>query len=262
MSCSSASFRAPLAPRAGAVSRAGFVLGLVLILGVSLARPASAQWTFEPRLIVEAQHYTFGDVHQWQDRIQDEVRSSLGLPVEAITSFPVRSAVRVDAVVARWKAFQFGAGVGYGSSAGRLAYSDYSGDFFTDQIAERWHAGLLVESRLLRHLGGPVPLSTWASLHAHYVRSTVDLEQRIRLSSGDDDVQTQSFASSGVAAEPAFEVQADAGPLLVRIRAGVEIGWSQALTLGGETLYVDEDDKLSVNWSGARLGLTLAYPFR
>lgn len=232
-------------------------LGLCTLASVTAPRAASAQWTFEPRVSVVGQYSFLLDVHEWQENIRNQIQRDVGVPAKSVTRFPIRPGVRVDAVLIESGAAHLGAGVGYVSTAGRVAYNDYSGDFYLDQILERWHVAVFDEHRLS---GGGSAVSTWASVRVLLAHTAVDLEQTTRIGSSEQR-QTQTFSTYSFGVEPAIEVQRSISPLLLRLRVGVEVSWSRPLHDDGETLYVDRDDKLNVNWSGARVGLTLAYPF-
>ncbi|GAB5536316.1 MAG: hypothetical protein Rubg2KO_25650 [Rubricoccaceae bacterium] len=220
-------------------------LALFLLLASSAA---SAQ----PQFVVHAhlgldQHDGLMGVGLWQAN-EAEAFDARGISVEATDAFPSHVSTDVSVGV-RFPRFEVGLSGGYGSTGGRLAYSDYSGSMVVERIAERTRLGAYVAAVPLT--AGPVNLGGGAKIALS--RTTVSYDRLVLL--GEDRVEsvTTDLTATPLSLEPFVHAQVRLfGPVRGSARVGYELAQASELT-DLDTLPAEAArGPARVGWSGLR----------
>ncbi len=188
--------------------------------------------------------YRMSDLKDWQNLLV----IINALPLEKTESFPVF--VNFSGSISYHRK---NLGVGLiafsESTGGRLAYSDFSGSLFSDQLLSSIAVGPFVSRRLKQDS----PLSFSAAIL--YYRSFLDLRDEVTIL-GATQITTEELVSSALAVQPAIQYEFKITEIFrIAPEFGYMVfGWRQALHLkeNNEVFLQVNGNRADADWSGFR----------
>jgi hypothetical protein len=148
-----------------------------------------------------------------------------------------------------------------GSTGGRLAYADYSGTYQFDQLLRYKRLGVVVE----RHHPLPKGLTGWLGIEVSALRSTLILEEEIKLTKGGKSEDSYTFYAWGGSVQPTASLEKTVGRLSLGLQAGVCLNVNETFYLKGERKAKlinahQNNEKVGPGWGGFRLGIKAGIP--
>jgi hypothetical protein len=231
------------------------LLACILGLTVNPYVANAQQLPIQLRIYGGIETNTFSDIKEWQSE-QRQIMRGLGMPVEIVERFPVYYGVRGEAVIPVQTSTRVGLGFGYGSTGGRLHYSDYSGEVYFDQVASRKYAGLILEQRVS---SSSQRFNPWGVLNVRYSLSQIDYNSFIRLGQ-EQEQEEENVKAGGISLEPGIGLELLGGPATARLYAGFEYAITKVVplkVLNHTISYQGQETRWHVDWTGVRIGLSL-----
>ncbi len=161
--------------------------------------------------------YGMNTLESLQDELVDEF-SLIAPSVIAVESFPAHWNYQISFSRKLNAGLKIGLFIGYGSTGGRIHYSDYSGEIKSDQIVTFKSFGGLVEFLL----GKTESLNFVISLQTGVLFSDLTLTNSFSIYSETETAEIE-FESTGIGFEPAFGIEFPLLPLLFRLDLGFQI---------------------------------------
>jgi hypothetical protein len=225
---------------------------IALVFGLAMAYTSNGQHT---RFSLGIHYATFkmGDLVQLQAEFLKDLDGAI--PARVTDNFPSYIGFE-GSLTFRKDPVWFGAEVGYNSTAGRIAYSDYSGKFFVDQIVKAPKVGLAVAYTLSKNV------SDWETLIYFNAGTTfnsykVDYNLTTAKTHHVDVLQFQSiniYVSGGVGVSRNFS------RFFINTKVLYQQDIPTDLTLSSDSnakLTNDDGDFVQVDWSGLRPTLSV-----
>jgi hypothetical protein len=192
---------------------------------------------------------------------QAELRAQSEYPMRITESFPGYVYYEVALMLPLANKFFYTANFGYGSTGGRIHYSDYSGEIRFDQLLNYISAGT--------SLGISEENSTGKyvfdfSITPSFVFSKLSLEFMARI--GDEqNVERIEFRSTNLTLQPDFAITRKFGRLGIQAMVGYNFAILKGklfLTSDGEAYLIDSSgNNVPSNWNGGRASLGISFLF-
>jgi hypothetical protein len=223
---------------------------LVLIIATSASLTASAQLQLSA-----SAGYGFFSMSEMKD-FQEELRQSMGHGVRVTSSYPAYWVYDVGLHMTLRKGLFIGGSLNYGSTGGRVHYSDYSGEVGSDQRLKFFG--------FTSSIGSAVPLSedkTWRLIldvkpGLQFTYLDITAFSRIGDTGNSDKLK---LSSSSLTVEPTVTVQRRFG----RVGAQAAVGYHVTAVPGklyqnveGDLYLINNDgDAVHASWTGLRVSL-------
>lgn len=220
---------------------------------VFLLATSSAFGQFQAAVHMGVGAYKLQDLKDLQDEIID------GMPPGAsiTSSYPSFWYYELQATSPAGSNFELGLRIGYGSTGGRVYYSDYSGELGSDQLVD--------------FVSLSVAMGAYKSFFENRLRLMFDLRPGVAFSNlkvsfyqtigGSQATDEFEVKSKNLTAEPTMTLTWFAGPVGLNLVAGYHLTVIQgALKTGGGTLAVNGSEA-GADWSGWRFGGGISYVF-
>ncbi|MGE5812267.1 MAG: outer membrane beta-barrel protein, partial [Ignavibacteria bacterium] len=146
--------------------------------------------------------------------------------------------------------YYLGGSLGFTTTGGRNAVSDYSGEIKVDEIINGYNLGLLFEHNLIQNF--------YLTAQLYFIYSTMRVEEIVKLNDLSSS-HSSKFNSIGIGIEPGFSYAVLDNPLIVRINIGLHVGFSTDFHMDDEADEILEG--IHPGWSGFRASLQAGYPF-
>lgn len=225
-----------------------FLALLLIAATATVAQTVVAQTVVSVRIGQDANRVP--GLVEWQGEDRDAL-TARGIAVAETDSFPSFASVQAEVGLALAPTRRVIAHAGYGSTSGRLDYSDYSGRARADRRARRVFGGVTGEQALI----GAGPVSLWALAGALISHVSVDYDREIILTDGMVvESVSETYTGWPLSVEPALAVEVAAGSVLLRAVGG----WEQSL---GGGLTGPNAAEASAQWDGYRVGVSVGARF-
>ena len=229
-----------------------FLLAALLLLSATVA--AQEKFYLEPRL-------GFGTFRMASMKeLQQTVIRETGVNAKAVDTFGPYFQFGVGLVRDLDEETRLGLFAEHGSTGGRVAYEDYSGEFMFDTPVS-YHAlgASLYSHQPIKESG----FSLVAGIEANIFFSELKIETHARLYE-DDEASEDKFNSIGFGLKPSVGLQYPLYSLPVRLSVGYMASASKPFHVPGEPDYQlrrnNASDSLEPSWSGLRISLTVSVP--
>jgi len=186
-----------------------------------------------------------------------DLRTQIGVPTAVVDRYPSHPSVRADLLFIIDGPWRGGLSGGYGSTGGRIAYTDDTGAFRLDEVVKRWYLGGFVG----RHVVSPTPwLGVVAATHLRLMTSTREETRTLSVTEGelpnDQNGETRVTSAPGLGVVPEVAVEANWGRFAVRTHVGYE--WTvQARTIDYNLVSLQTPNGPKVEWDGIRFGVAV-----
>jgi hypothetical protein len=210
-------------------------------------------------------NYDFYNMSDLKD-LQSEFLSDLtiqGIDAQITESYPAHLGFQIGLLFllnpSGDRDLWLGGSYDYATTGGRVHYSDYSGEVKVDQVANAYTVSGIISLSASHHEF----LKLNVSLSAGLIFSDLDTELLIRI--GDEEQkETLSFSSLSFGLEPAITPSI----VLSNFNLGLSISYLVSIPSSLEYnrnrnayLINKNGDKVSIDWSGVKLGLLIMYTF-
>lgn len=225
--------------------------GLLLLSGSAMAQ---ANFYLEPRV----GYGTFGMKHMKE--FQGTLIQGTRVPAKQTDSFSPWFQYGLNMVGYLGEHSRAGLFVEHGSTGGRVAYEDYSGEIRFDSFVSYNALGLLY---YFTKPMGTGPLHFVGGIETSFLMSRLRLEGYSRIYDSTDSSEDK-FNSFGLGLKPYLGLQYPVLNLPVQLTLGYMGSMNGPFHVPGEPDYYlvrnSNNDKLSPDWSGLRLNLTVSVP--
>jgi len=197
--------------------------------------------------------YSMKGMKKFQEELNSDINES-GYPTEVVTDFPL--SLQVELGFDRYFGDDYSIGVylNYAFTKGRIHYRDYSGEMYSDQDISR----IVLGGKASKFLDYGFSLYGKAGLNY----SMMELQFVTDIYGAGSNTEGFEFYSIGVNIEPGISWLYSYKNFSFSTQFGYE------LNLQGKTMFKESEDahllnqdgdKVIIDWSGLRLGLSLAY---
>jgi hypothetical protein len=235
-----------------------------ILFAVILSLLCSLFYRTEAQVFVKL-NYNFYNMGSLKD-LQRELLSDLttqGIDAKITESFPAHLGFQIGLLFllnpSGDRDLWLGGFYDYATTGGRVHYSDYSGEVGVDQVANAYSVG----ATIALSASDDELLKLDVSLSARLIFSDLDNEFLLRI--GDEEQkETLSFSSFSFGVEPAIIPSI----VLSDFNLGLPVSYLVAIPTTLEYsrnsnayLVNKSGDKVSIDWSGFKLGLLVKYSF-
>ena len=223
-----------------------------ILLLFSCAVPAVAQENIYVRAVYGT--YQMRDLKEFQEEMLSDFQNDL-LPVKIVSAFP--ASLQLEAGMDfTTKRYTLGFFANYAITSGKLHYSDYSGETFAEQNLNRISIGIKGSTPIARHL------DLYAKVSGGLSSLNLNFETHINGASSGAKEEVD-FKAMGVSVEPGMIWQVPFQKFLFSISGGYELnfnGKTKFEELSSDTYLVnDNNEPVSIDWSGMRVSVGIAY---
>ena len=237
---------------------------ITLFLTVILFLLCGLNYKTEAQVFVKL-NYNFSNMSDLKD-LQRELQSDLttqGIEAQITEAYPAHLGFQIGLLFllnpSGDRDLWLGGFYDYATTGGRVHYSDYSGEVKADQVANAYSVGGIISLSA----SDDELLKLDVSLSARLIFSDLDNEFLIRI--GDEEQkETLSFSSLSFGIEPAITPSI----VLSNFNLGLSVSYLASIPTSLEYsrnsnayLVNKSGDKVSIDWSGLKLGLLVKYSF-
>ncbi len=233
---------------------------LVLLTALTLCGSVYSQARLQ--LFVKANYnfFTMKDMKDMQNEFLTDMKLS-GINGSVTESYPAHPGFQIGFLFPVKKDPEddilLGAFMDFASTGGRVHYSDYSGEIRYDQIASSFSLGALVHMNMTRS----DPFLVDLCISPRFIFSTLENEFFTRVGESSDK-QTYKFTAKSVAIEAGITPALKYGGLYIGLPVTYLLAFKSFLLYEryGEAYLVNKNnDRLTIDWSGIKIGLMLKY---
>jgi hypothetical protein len=240
------------------MNRTNLLFAVILSLLYSLFSKTDAQ-------VFVKFNYNFFNMSSLKD-LQRELLSDLttqGIDAQITESYPAHLGFQIGLLFllnpSGDRDLWLGGFYDYATTGGRVHYSDYSGEVKADQIANAYSVGGIISL----NASDDELLKLDVSLSARLIFSDLDNEFLLRIGE-DEQKETLSFSSFSFGIEPTITPSI----VLSNFNLGLPVSYLVSIPTTLEYsrnsnayLVNNSGDKVSIDWSGLKLGLLVKYSF-
>ena len=232
-----------------------FYLGIIL-LGLIGTQPTYGQTS----LYVKAGLGTY-QMNQIE-AFQQEIAKDVIVPARVVDEFPATMTYELGFEYGYDERTTYGGFFGYSSTGGRIHYRDYSGQLKIDQILSSYSLGMQTAFNL-SEFTTEEKMSPWFFCKLSAAYTLLDLTQHLEIGQ-ESNSESFGFGSLNIGLQPGFSFRIPVASFSINPEISYEI------QLPGKLFSEEYDDaylldqqgeEVTANWSGLRLGISVAKQF-
>lgn len=197
--------------------------------------------------------YTMNSLKEFQMGLNSDINSS-GIPTKIVTAFPISLQCDIGFDKILNNDYTLGGYANYAFTKGRMHYSDYSGAAYADQNVSRIVLGFKASKFISRGFAvyGKVGLN-YSILKLNFVTT---------INGSGEQTDGTDFYSIGAIIEPGVSWTYPVKSLSFTANGGYELNIQGKTNFNSESYLLNNvGDKVLINWTGFRIGISLAYNF-
>lgn len=189
-----------------------------------------------------------------------ELPDDLIVPAKIVNNFPATMVYELGYRQHSGEDWFSGLFFGYHSTGARIHYADYSGELKIDQIINGYRLGTQGGICLTRDRSDN-EVSFWLSGRLSGTYNRLNLNQRLQVYESSES-NSVDFRSVNIGIQPSLSLRIPVYFLSVEPEIGYELQIPGKLFLEEDAFLLDrQGEEVKVNWSGLRLGISVAKAF-
>jgi hypothetical protein len=192
--------------------------------------------------------------------LQKEYASQFPVVPKITSSFPAYWMYEIGATIKLDSTISIGGSIGYYSTGGRIAYSDYSGELRLDQIATSFSIGVPVQFQLNKNKKNILAFEMMPVVFL----GSYDMKVMSRLGTQESN-DSESFIETNIGIQPSVVFNRKIKQFGFFARAGylVQVYNSKLYLKQDHNAYLlnSEGQEVHLNWSGLRTSVGMSFTF-
>jgi hypothetical protein len=191
---------------------------------------------------------------------QEDMKDAQAVDAEIVDKFPGYLSYGMNFTVIS-KRILYGAIHGRTSTAGRIAYSDYSGSLYINQLVRMSYTGSRIAVNLRPEAKS---IRFYLGIQALVYSNKITYHSEQKIADQSPSTNTRKFVSINLGLGPFFEAQKVAGNFLFKVQAGCEADFAGGLTATDDRSKLKNNlgNKVRADGTGFRMSGGVSYFIR